>query len=114
MPIHVGIKRREREPAELHRVPVLVLLNNDVGARFLVFQFNFIAHELDVLALRRIRGVAGNASRRTLVPFLPRIISTTLSKRTSRTSTNSPWPWPTAVIRSPTFNRPSTCAGPPG
>ena len=30
------------------------------------------------------------------MPFLPRIISTTLSSRMSRTSTNSFWPWATA------------------
>src|SRR5947207_2203910 len=42
-------------------------------------------------------------SSRTFEPFLPRIISTTLSRRMSRTSTNSPVPWPTAVMRWPTL-----------
>ena len=37
-------------------------------------------------------------SRRTFVPFLPRIISTTLSRRMSRTSWNSAAPCATAVI----------------
>ena len=39
---------------EFHRLAVFVLLNDDVGARFLVFQLNFVAHQLDRLALRWI------------------------------------------------------------
>src|ERR1700737_4321883 len=63
MPIHVGIERRKREPPELHRVAVLVFLNNNVGARFLVFQFNLVAHELDTLALRWIGRIGGNSEQ---------------------------------------------------
>ena len=60
MPVHVGVERGQREPAKFHGVAVLVLLNDDVRPRFLVFQFNFIAHQLDVLALRWIGRIHRN------------------------------------------------------
>ncbi len=54
MRIHVGVKRRQGDPPKFHRVAVAVLLDDDVGARFLVLQFNLVAHELDRLALGRV------------------------------------------------------------
>ena len=52
--IHIRVKGRQRDPAELHRTAFVILLDDNVGARFLVFQFNFIAHQFDVFALGRI------------------------------------------------------------
>ena len=52
--VHVRVKRWQRDPPKFHRLAVFVLLDNDVGARFLVFQLNFIAHQLDRLSLRGI------------------------------------------------------------
>ena len=70
MPVHIGIKRRERQPAEFHRIPVFVLLNNNVRPRFLVFQLNFIPDELDVLALRWIRRIRWNSEQPHFRAFL--------------------------------------------
>ena len=54
MRIHVGVKRRQREPAEFYGIAIAVLLNDDIGARFLVLQLNLVADQLDRLALRWI------------------------------------------------------------
>jgi hypothetical protein len=60
MRIHVGVKRWQGEPAELHRIAVAVLLDDDVGARFLVFQLDLVAHQLDRFALSRVRRARRN------------------------------------------------------
>ena len=56
---------------------------------------------------------AGMTCKRTVVPFLPRIISTTLSSFMSTTSTKGSLPCATAAILSSTFNSPWLEAGPP-
>ena len=58
--VHVGVKRWKGDPAQFHRLAVFVLLNNDVGARFLVLQLNLVAHQLDRLALRWVGRVRRN------------------------------------------------------
>ena len=60
MLVHVGIKRGQRDPTQPHLLAVRLVLDDDVGARLLVFQFNFVAHQLDRLALRRVGRVRGN------------------------------------------------------
>src|SRR5438067_9610701 len=69
MPVHVRIKRWERKPTELYGIAVLILSDNDVRPGLLILQLNFIAHELDILAARRIGRVWRNyeqAHMRTL------------------------------------------------
>ena len=34
--VHVSVKRRQRKPSELYRLAVLIFLNDNIGARFLV------------------------------------------------------------------------------
>src|SRR5438874_26601 len=60
MLIHVGIKGWKGDPTQFYRVAIFVLLNNDVGAGFLVLQLNLVAHQLDRLALRWIGCVRRN------------------------------------------------------
>ena len=64
--IHVGVKGRESDPAELGRVAVAVLLDDDVGACFLVFEFNLIAHQLDRLALGGVGRAHGDDEQANL------------------------------------------------
>ena len=63
MLVHVGIERRKREPAEFYRIAVLIFFNDDIGAGFLIFQLNFIAHELHIFPTRRICGIRGNGEQ---------------------------------------------------
>ena len=60
MALHIGVKRRQRDPAELHGFAVLVFLNDDVGARFLILELDLVAHDFDRLALGRIGRVRGD------------------------------------------------------
>ena len=63
MPVHVCIKGRECKPPELYRIAVLILFNYDISAGFLIFQLNFIPHQLDILPARRIGGIRGNGQQ---------------------------------------------------
>ena len=70
MLIHVRIERGQREPAEFYRLAVLVLPDDNVGARFLIFQLNFITHQLDIFPARRIGGVGRNHKQSNTCAFL--------------------------------------------
>ena len=58
--VHVGIKRRERKPSEFNRIAVLIFFDDDIGAGFLIFQLNFIPHQLDAFPARRVGGIRWN------------------------------------------------------
>ena len=60
MLVHVGVERRKRKPAEFYRITVLIFPDNDVRARLLIFQLNFIAHELDIFPAGRIGCIRRN------------------------------------------------------
>ena len=70
MLVHVGIERRQGQPAEFYRVAVLVFPEDDVGAGFLIFQLNFITHQLDIFPARRIRRSGGNHKQANACAFL--------------------------------------------
>ena len=70
MPVHVGIKRGERQPTEFYGIAVLIFPDNDVRARLLILELNFIAHEFDVLPAGRIGGIRRNHEQSHTRAFL--------------------------------------------
>ena len=70
MPVHVRIKRRQGEPSEFYGITILVFPDNDVGAGFLVFQFNFIPDKLDIFPVRRIGRIRRDHEQTHMRAFL--------------------------------------------
>ena len=69
--VHVGIERRKRKPTEFYRLAILIFFNDDIGAGFLIFQFNFIPHQLDVFPARWVCCIRGNHEQSHAGTFFP-------------------------------------------
>ena len=67
-----------------------------------------------IVTIELLPPLAGSISKRTLVPFLPLILSTISSKRQPITSSISPLACPTPIILSPACSFLLRSAGAPG
>ena len=68
--VHVRIKGRQGEPSEFYGIAVLVFPDDNVGAGFLVFQFNFIPDKLDIFPVRRIGRIRRDHEQTHMRAFL--------------------------------------------
>src|SRR4029453_5402983 len=69
MPVHIGIERRQGQPAEFYRLAVLVFPEDDVGAGLLILELNFITYQLDIFPAGRICPSGGKQKQSNACAF---------------------------------------------